>query len=208
MAKRKRRPIRNFRSNSTLLFIDMVRTAIKNLTGNTHFTTPTPTLASLTTKVDDLATKEIAARTGGAIETKQMHESRDDLEKDFLKLGLYIELTASGDEAIMITAAYPLTSEETSPALHREFWLEHGANPGEVLAFCKAMAKTPAYIWMFGVGETEPATEKDWTLAGGSTQARMYLTNLDSGTLVWVRVCGITKYGMTPWLAALHLLVV
>ncbi len=207
MAKRNRKPIRNFKSLPTLLFIDIVRTIIKNMTGNANFTTPTPSLASLTTKVDDLAKKEIAARTGGVLETKEMHDARTNLEKDIVNLGLYIALTADWDEAIMLTSAYPLTAEEAAPPLRRDFWLKAGPRPGEVLAFCKVMVKAKSYIWMYYVGETETTLEKDWIFGSGTTRTRITITDLDSQTKVWIRVCGITKDGLTPWLTAEHIIV-
>ena len=208
MGKRKRRPIWSFVMFTILLFIDIVRTVILKMTDNDNFETPQPTLASLKLLVDDLAEKEIAARTGGAFERKAMRDARKKLEKEMLKLGLYIYTITDGDETKMLSSAFPLTAEEALPTLHREFWLEHGANPGEVLAFCKAITKARAYIWMYYVGEDEPELEKDWLLGGGTTKARITLNGYAEKSKVWVRVCGITKDGMTPWLEALHITVV
>ena len=207
MAKRAQKPIVNFKSYTVLDFIDLVRDIISKMTDNDNFPTPNPTLIDLTKKSDALAKAEMAARDGGMTLKKDMYLKRADLELNMKLLSTYVYSTSLGDVSIMMTSGIPLTSDETTPPLHRDFWLKAGPRPGEVEAFCKVMTKAKAYIWMYYVGATETTLEKDWIFGSGTTRTRITITDLDSQTKVWIRVCGITKDGLTPWLTAEHIIV-
>ena len=91
-----------------------------------------------------------------------MNEARADLEKEMVKLGMYIYITSDGDEAIMLSSSFPLTADESAPTTHPLLKLKRGGNSGEVKASCKAIPGAEAYVWMYYVGENEPENEDDW----------------------------------------------
>jgi hypothetical protein len=207
MPNRKRKPIINFQKYSVLEFIDLVRYIISCMTGNANFPNPKPALADLTSSVDKLAEAEQKAREGKPGDTQDMYTKRAALEHDMEMEGLYVYIAADGDETIMFTSGFPLTPEEVAPAKRPVFWLKQGANPGEILAGCKAIKGAKAYIWVYFIGENEPTNKDDWKLFDGSTQANITFTELASKVKMWARVKPINKDRSGVWLDALHKMV-
>ncbi len=207
MAKRSRKPVKNYKYYKTPELIDTVRFVISKMTGNAYFPVPKPTLSSLAMKADDLELKYMAAQNGGPPQTLAMKMARADLVLNTVMLGAYIYNVAFGDEAIMLSSGFPLTKGDIAPILYREFWLKKGPFPGEVLAYCKAIPRALSYIWMIYIGETEPDNDDAWKFIRATSKARTAFKNLEQGTKIWVRVCAVTTKGMTPWLTAEHIMV-
>lgn len=205
MAKRKRKPIVNYKSYSVLEFIDLVRFVIICMTGNANFASPNPALDELGEKTDKLAEAELKARGGTPDDTQDMYDKRAELEHLFEKEGLYIYIITDGNEAKMLSSGYPLTAEDIAPATRPIFWLKQGANPGEIRAGCKAVKGAKAYIWVYFVGENEPTDPKDWVLFDGSTQAKILINELTSKVKVYARVKPIIKDRSGVWQEALHI---
>jgi hypothetical protein len=207
MPKRKRKPIVNFYSYTILEFIDLVYVVILNMTSNAFFPTPSPTLASLTTKADELAKAEKKTHGGSPQDTQDMYDQRTVLEHDMEMLGLYIYITADGDETKMLSTKFPLTSEEVAPAKRPIFWLKQGNNPGEILAGCKAVKDARSYMWVYFIGDTAPENIKDYELYDGSTQCKILINDLAGKVRVWVRVKPILPDRSGVWQKALDIMV-
>jgi hypothetical protein len=207
MADKKRRPIMSFQSYPMLEFIDMVRGVILNMTDNIYYLTPNPTLDSLTTKVDALALFELAAKNGGPPDTKNMLEARQILEEEMLKLGMYIYITSDGDITKMLSSMFPLTAGSRASAKRPLLQLKQSDESGVVKAKCKAISKSVAYVWMIYVNEHEPENADDWKFIDVTTKVKKTFRKLEPRTKVWVKVCGVTHEGMTPWVNAVNIVV-
>jgi len=194
----RKRVIINFAHLSVELLIELAWFIISKMTGNVYFTTPDPTLASITALVKDLETKNTLAQEGGRQAHSDMLDARDALLAALRSLGLYVEKIADGNETILISSGFPLTKDHL-PKRRDNFWAKRGPNAGDILVGCVAYPKAKAYVWQRFVGTNPPTDDNLWVWSGVSTQTKMGLTNLDSGSRVWLRYCAVTKNGMMEW---------
>jgi hypothetical protein len=189
--------LKDFTRISVAMLIEFARHVVSHMTGNPLFATPDVPLADITAKTDKLEQKFLAAQGGGTLHTAEMKDARKDLIDALDIEALYVTKIAKGNETVVISSGFTGT-RQPQPTLRPDFRVVSAGIPGEITAKHKAITKAMAYCWQFCVSETVPA-EETWVWAGVSTQAKMCITNLEVGKRVWVRCCGVTRYGMAPW---------
>jgi hypothetical protein len=194
---RKVKVLMNFTRISVAMLIELARHIVSHMTGNPLFATPDVPMADIIAKTDKLEQKNIAALGGGTLHKAEMKDARLDLIDALYIEALYVDKIAKGSETLVISSGFAPTKQYV-PRHYPEFRLENGEFPGEITAQHKAIAKAKSYCWQFCVSETVPE-EDAWVWKGVSTQAKMHISNLEAGKRVWVRCCGVTRYGMTPW---------
>jgi hypothetical protein len=180
------------------MLIELVRFVITKLTGNPNFTTPDPTIAELKDMADALEAKNIAAQEGGRQARSERKDARKKMLDGLRSLALYVEKIADGNETIMVSSGLYL-SKEPQPAQKDDFWVIRGPNSGDILAGCVRYPKARTYVWLRYTGANPPDDKRQWTLAGVSTQTRIGLTDLDSGSKEWLCYCAVTSAGMMAW---------
>ena len=195
---RRKHLIFDFSQFSAAVLIELVWAILNQMANNPYFTTPSPTLADIKSALQDLIDKDSLAHDGGRQATNAMKISRGKLQVLLYKLTLYIENIADGNETILLSSGVPMW-RSPSPAQRPDFILKRSAEPGEITARGKAIPKSRAYSFQIFVGENLPDDEKKWVWMGMATQVRFTFRNLSKGSTVWVRYCGVTKDGMTPW---------
>ena len=188
----------NFARYNVEVLIELVRFVIESMTGNSHFTTPDPTLAAIKNLNDDLETKFLEAQTGYHVAHLEMVTARAKLEKALRSEVLYVEKIAAGNETILLSSGFPLT-KDPRPPLRPDFWVKRGPNSGDVLTGRIAYPRARSYVLQYFVGENPPSDPNLWILAGVSTRTRMGVTGLTKGSTVWFRSCAVTPDGMMPW---------
>ncbi len=177
--------------------IEKARFIVTSMTGNANFPTPSPTLASITTNVNNLEAAHIAAQGGGSDDTAAMHAKELVLDLSLKSLAAYVEGIAN---------ANPLTAEATilgagmdtkAPSVRaaREFHAAPTGKPGEVKLSTK-FVKRATYIFQ---QSTAPDTESSWVTIGQSTRATLTKNSLVSGTRYYFRVAVVDKDGQGPW---------
>ena len=80
------------------------RTVIEKMTGNAKFPSPIPTLAIMEEVTDEYEKALSLAAMGGKDQTAIFYESRRKLELLLTQLGHYVEDTAQGSEAIILSS--------------------------------------------------------------------------------------------------------
>jgi hypothetical protein len=203
---RKVRVLMDFTKISVALLIEFARHVVSHMTGNPLFATPDVPLVDIDAKTTILEQKFIAARGGGIEHTAEMRDARTELLNVLFVLALYVDKIAKGNESVIISSGFNGTKER-NPSDRKDLRLDSTGFPGEIMARCKAIPKSRAYCWQFCISDTLPA-EEAWVWAGVSTQTKMCITNLEVGRKVWIRCCGVTRYGMTPWSEPVGILVV
>ncbi|MFA6924533.1 MAG: fibronectin type III domain-containing protein [Bacteroidales bacterium] len=178
--------------------IEFARNFVTKTTGNTNFTTPDVPVAQVTTAVNVLESAYVAAQDGGRQKTELKRTARVALETLLYKEADYVERTAAGNVAVILSSGFNPTNEPKH-ADKPDFNVELGKSPGEVILTRKAIGGADAYIWQYSSASASDAPDSAWLLAGGSTKAKFTIKNLQSGVKYSFRVCGITKDGTTPW---------
>ena len=107
------------------------RNVVNGLTGNPSFPTPDVELTLITDATDLLESSFAVARNGRPEETAKMHKDELAWEKLMRKEALYVERTADGDEAAILSSGFSI-SHQPAPALRPEFSLKAGKLPGTV----------------------------------------------------------------------------
>lgn len=184
---------------SIAIKIEYYRNIITRMTGNPRFPEPDVALTLLTTAVTTLETDFNAAQSGSHEAKARLGKSEKAADVLFRKEALYVDRIADGDPEVILSSGYETTSQP-KPATHPVFSVEHGENPQEIIARCKKIPGARSYAWQFCEGDYPSLLDKDWTLAGITTQVRITISRLKSLTRYWVRVCAVTSEGMQPWL--------
>ena len=130
--------------------IEFVRDRVVDMTGNANFPTPDVPLATITTAVDDLETKHLAAQGGGAAQTQAQdasEEALDDLMRD--EAG-YVTRIADGSTVIITSAGFDFTQTELSPvavpAKVEKLKLTHSDQAGTIITNCDPVENAKGYV--------------------------------------------------------------
>ena len=113
------------------------RNVVNGLTGNPSFPTPDVELTLITDATDLLESSFAVAQNGRPEDTAKMHKNELAWEKLMRKEALYVERTADGDEAAILSSGFSI-SHQPAPALRPEFSLKAGKLPGTVILRRKA----------------------------------------------------------------------
>lgn len=184
--------------------IENDRFIVTSMTGNPNFSTPSPTLASITTAINALETAYLTAQGGGVDDTAMMHARQDALDALMKTLGYYVEGIANNNpltaEAVVLSAGMAIKNSSTRQA--REFSVDPGEHPGEVWLQTK-YARNASFVWQMS---TNPLNETDWNIIGVSTQSSFAKTGLTSATRYYFRVAVVDKNGQGPWSHVLNMI--
>jgi hypothetical protein len=201
-----RRIIISFKRFKAEVLIELALFILAKMTGNPYFTTPDPPLNVLSDVIEDFKAKFTLALEGGKSARANMKDARVMLNGTLHSLGLYVMKVADGNETIMVSSGFPM-SKIPDPAHHVDFWVIREPNPGAIRFGCVAYPKARSYVWLRFTGANPPDDKKLWTLAGVSTQAKMGLSDLDSGSREWLCYCAVTPAGMMAWSKAISIIV-
>ncbi len=172
------------------------------LTGNANFTTPTPTLTVFGAKITSAQTKLTAADNAQAaakLATADKDAELDGLRALAMQLVGYIDLTANGDEAKILSAGLSVRASKTPqtvPAQVTNLSLSAGDNEGSLDAHWDPLPNAKSYEVQ---SSADPFTPTSFTTRDTVTKSSATLTGLTSGTRVWVRVRAINSAGKGPW---------
>jgi hypothetical protein len=175
---------------------------VVKMTGNTTFTTPSPTLASITTQADLVKIKQ--AEQDAAFTTYKQKTKEVDIEKDNLLNLLdteasYVENIANGDETKIMSAGFDVRKASTPVGevdAPKGLLATEGKKTGEILCTWKTVKGAKSYNVEHNADITNAET---WKFAMSVTKATCTLTDLESGSRIWVRVLALGAAGEGPW---------
>lgn len=176
--------------------IDQYLTAHKSV-----FTTPQPTQAEIVAVTTELQAAIEEAATGSQAGRQRLKKAR----KAFRELiGIYqgyVDQVAKGDGVIIEQSGLAVSKPG-----HKAGPMQAPANPrlsgdvvGQLTALVQPQTGAKSYVWMIYVGANPPVDDKDWLFCDGTTQARLILKQLTSGSRIWMRCCAIGTRGRGPW---------
>lgn len=183
--------------------IQFLRDIVTQMTGNANYTTPAPTLASITAKANALeaalgaqATAQQAAKTA----TTNLETKEGEADAAVNSLSNYVWETSGGDEAKIqgagMTLRAPKTPTTSLPA-PQGLAVTAGDEEGTLDATWDPVPKSKGYEVQTS---PDPVTGTSWEYAETSTASKTSLTGLPSGSKIWVRVRALgPKKIKSPW---------
>jgi hypothetical protein len=177
---------------------------LKRMTGNASFATPSPSLATITTAVDDLRAAEAAAisRLKGAAAAR--NDKRKTLVGLLQQLRSYVQSVADADEgngpAIIESAGLVVRKRPTHKA--RVFAAKPGRISGVVTVLAASAGQRASYEWQYSADGG-----KTWVLAPVTLQAKTTIAGLTPGAVMQFRYRAVTKAGEPDWSAPVSLAV-
>ena len=171
--------------------VSLANQIVTAMTGNANFTTPNPTLASVTTLKTTAAAK-VAAQKAAQLAAKQATEDRDaaivDLNTALTSLASYVENTSGGDPVKIESAGMsvkapnaPIGPLDQVQALS----ITAGDNAGRLDLQWEPVRGAKSY-------EVQSSTDLNvatgWTLIDSCSGSKLTLTGLTSGQRIWLRV--------------------
>jgi hypothetical protein len=174
------------------------------MTGNTHYPTPMPALATVTAAINPYVAA-VAALDRGTVSVAVRNKARAPLVQLLRELSLYVQQAAASDRVVLLGSGYPLQKTRQPvgiPAAPQDLRLKQGKS-GDVLARCKAVGTAVSYQWRFATAQAPTA----WTQPDPTSKATSTLEGLVPGTQYNVQVRAIGRKGASDWCTAATLIV-
>jgi hypothetical protein len=102
-------------SSSDALLLTGAQTVVNSMTKNPDYPTPTPTLATVTTAINDFTTAIADAANGGKEETAIKYAKRAELVSFLRQLASYVGVTCGGDMAKLLSSGFPTQKPTRTP---------------------------------------------------------------------------------------------
>jgi hypothetical protein len=174
------------------------------LNDNPSFKTPSPTLAEVTTAINDLQTAETAAATRAKGTNTARNDKRTALLKLLQQLRSYVQSVADSNAekaATLITNA-GMVVRKTPVHKPRVFTAEPGAVSGSAKLTAVSAGPRACYDW-----ESSLDGGKTWVAAASTLQAKTTLVGFTPGVTVMFRFRPVTKTGEGNWSQPVSLIV-
>jgi hypothetical protein len=184
------RILNGFEGMTDLDFLAKARFIVEQMTGNTNFTTPDPSLTDVTTLADAFEQAIQDAEVGGTY-AKSVRDSKKALLIDVMhNLGIYVLFTAKGDRLIAESSGFSIAKDPTpQPPIEKPeaLVLTDGVNAGELVLLFKRVANSRSYMYQIS---TDPLDETKWVTTYGTVRRTLF-SELESGTKYYVRVVAL-----------------
>jgi hypothetical protein len=118
------------------------------LTGNRVFQNPAPPLEDVILTTTNYIASLVKAENGSKEDTVIKNSWRSKLESQLKDLGLYVQLTAKGDEAIIVTSGFDTNKKPSAVgplAKPQNIIVKMGDNKGTVWISCDAIDRVGFY---------------------------------------------------------------
>ena len=187
-----------------LEFVGFVQGVMNNMSGNTHFPTPSPTEAVVedkrTAMWDIMVT--ILDGNGTRQDVRDKNALRNELEACMTQWLAYVN-SKSTDITILQTSGFPL-SKEPAPIGNlpkpTNFSVRSNA-AGSATLRCKAVYGADSYLYQYTLS---PSPEVNNWVNVSATACRTILTGLTQGACYKFRMCGVGAKGCGQWSDAIN----
>ena len=183
------------------LLIAFVQRVISMMSGNPAFATPSPTLASATTLLNNFITACNNAADGGKTLTAIKRQERALLTAALRLLASYVEDISNNDEAVLLSSGFDIYSGPFAPRpvpdAPQNLRLKDGVISGTMNVQVAVNRIANVYELRYTTDEFGPNAR--WTNLPVSTSSKMTITGLQPGATVWVQVRCINSQGVGNW---------
>jgi hypothetical protein len=188
-----------FTAMSVAKKIQVTRSIIAAMTGNTNFKTPSPTLAVITAAVNTLEKAFEDAQDGGISKTSVMRTATIALSGLMTQLTAYVQVASGGDKDIILSSGMQVKASSSPSqilAAPINVIATTSTIEGEIILKWKRVPKAAVYV----VQQSADGTT-NWIPAGNCTKSTITEQGLVSGSKNWFRVAGVGPKGQGPWSA-------
>jgi len=178
------------------------RQIVAAMTGNANFPTPQPTLAAITTAINDLdaafnATQ--AARQEAKARTNDQNLKEASLDQVLTQLAAHVESVSGEDESLIMSAGLDVRSPNSSVGEAQTpegLTATAGDHDGEIDLQWNRVDGARTYAIE---RSPDPPTAESWKHETVSTRSSVTIQGLTSGTKYWFRVASINAQGQSGW---------
>ena len=177
----------------------LVKHILEKMTGNTNFTTPTPTLAVITTALADYETALAEAKTRDKDKVLVKNLRKGKLKDKIHQLFDYVNLTGGTDIEVLDSSGFPLVKERTPVGdMPKPEGLKVTLGDGEgiVSVRIKKVSGAESYVYQYIISPS-PEVE-NWSVVNDPS-SRILLKGLEPGTQYKFRVAAVGANGQGPW---------
>ncbi len=183
---------------SVATVIATVESIVLKMTTNTNFTTPTPTLTTVTGLKDDLKAAAADAANGSKAAKALVKVKLRSLKLSMKTLRAYVETIANANAltAEQVALSSGMGVKAVTPRQKRIFTVLNTDILGAVKVFCPRKKGDVAFEFEY---TTTPADERSYVSTGPKASATRTVPDLESVKEYWFRWAAITKTGRGSW---------
>lgn len=170
-----------------------------NMENNPYFPTPSPGVTAIRTATDEFLAAEQKAQSGSREDVAVKNQKRKVLEKNLHDMAVYVNLTANGNEAMLLSSGFELAkkAEPVGPLAAPEgLKVKPALSKGSVDLSCKRVAGASSYGFEYRLLTGE--SENGWVRVD-STKHQVLVNGLTSGSKYAFRVVAIGADPQRNW---------
>ena len=178
------------------------RQIVTALTGNANFPSPQPTLAMVTTAINDLDTASAAsqrARQEARARTSEQNQKEDAFDQILTQLAAHVESVSGDDETKIMSAGMDVrapASPSSELATPEGLAATASDHEGEIDLQWNSVDGARTYMIQ---RSADPPTSESWKHETASTRSSVTIQGLTSGTKYWFRVASVGAQGQSGW---------
>jgi hypothetical protein len=187
-------------SNKPVPFVvEKSESIVTAMTGNANYTTPSPSLATITTKTTALGTAFQNAINGGKNLKALVKIARKDLLLNLALLMYYVQHESGGDEVKILSSGFGVKSPRSPVGVlpaPQNVRVAYNGNSGEAVVRWNGVPKRRSYIVQMSV---DPIGVDTWENVpeGETGKISFPVTGLEPGKTYWFRVITYSTGGFS-----------
>jgi hypothetical protein len=182
--------------------IQFARQIVTQMTGNTNFTTPAPTLASITAAANGLETAYNNAQAAQA-QAKSLTSTQDDasaaLDLLLTQEGNYVENASGGDQAKIESSGFSVRNIPAGPIGDLPAPADVDVTPNDNAGTVNMSWEKVRGAYTYIVEKAADAPSLTWAPALTATKTKVVVNTMTSGAKYWFRVSAVGAAGQGPW---------
>ena len=196
----------DFTRRTIAVLIEFCRHVITMLTGNANYTTPFPTLAVVTTAVDNLETANDDAMGGGRVAISARKAAKAEMLSLMRQLAAWVQAHCQNDRTILLSSGF-VTTKAPEPigqlAAPYSPIVRHGAISGTLKARVPKVKGAYAYNWRVALASSPNVYVETAQTTGG----RYLFEGLTPGLVYIVQANALGALGESNWSSGTSLMV-
>ena len=180
-------------------FTEKVTTLLESLKNNANYPDPTPTLAVVQTAFDAYKVATAEAAQGGVNNTANRNAKRAELVALLRQLASYVNASANGDLAKLLTSGFPVQKPSRTPIgplpPPAAPVLTQGSVSGTITVAAPPVYGASSYNWSVAL-QTAPDVDVQ---KAQTTAARAEFSGLTPGQIYLVALNAVGSAGVSDW---------
>ncbi len=183
-------------TKDTLGKIEMGKTVLLKMTGNSNFPTPNPDLPAFKTVVGACEAALTAAINGSKQQKAELVEAEALLEANLVQLAAYVDNIANGSETLILGAGFETEKAQTQATVPAQPLLRKVVNTGIPLALKLFWARVKfATTYQVEQNDSETLEEDKWRVIKTQNQVNLIVEGLISGKIYGFRLRPLGSLG-------------